>query len=46
MDYNILKSNSDLLDQHLENCEEPNRRRGSTAKTVKSLPVKFDLFSF
>ncbi len=31
------------LDQHLDSCEEPNRRNGSTAKTVKSPSGSFEL---
>ena len=31
------------LDQHLESCEEPNRRNGSSAKTVKSSSGTFEL---
>ncbi len=31
------------LDQHLESCEEPNRRNGSSAKTIKSSSGAFEL---
>jgi len=31
------------LEQHLDSCEEPNRRNGSTAKTVKSSSGSFEL---
>lgn len=31
------------LEQHLESCEEPNRRNGSSAKTIKSSSGTFEL---
>jgi len=31
------------LEQHLENCEEPNRKNGSSTKTVKSSSGTFEL---
>lgn len=31
------------LEQHLDNCEEPNRKNGSTSKTIKSSAGTFEL---
>lgn len=31
------------LEQHLDNCEEPNRKNGSTTKTIKSSSGTFEL---